>query len=362
MRVAIFIDGKNFYAGWKDRAGGRRIDFGEMAKWVLARAGGQALWGAYYYTGVETGAASSTEGQLKLTGFLDMLEMQPGFFVERFPRKANTFACISCGAENRYTQEKEVDTTMVADILRFAAVGAYDILVLMSGDADYAPAVDGVRAIGKQAFVATWGGAGLSSRIRRAAFDHIDLLEGLCSFERPDDGVPASAPLPSYGFMDPPATMRGGDQPTETRYTEAEAFGEDDRAVFLEEVRRAEDKFQGGYVGANYFVTRWASDVLEEAPDSRRRLLDTLVDDGRVEVYEAADGKKAIRLTDSRADQDEYDDEDDDLDELDELDELDDVNDEANDDEDYDDEDDDSDDNFESSDDELEGRTRGEDT
>ena len=158
MRVAIFIDGKNFYAGWKDRAGGRRIDFGEMARWVVTRAGGQALWGAYYYTGVETGPAASTEGQLKLTGFLDMLEMQPGFFVERFPRKANTFQCAACGAENRYTQEKEVDTTMVADMLRFAAVDAFDVLVLMSGDADYAPAIEGVRAIGKQAFVATWGG------------------------------------------------------------------------------------------------------------------------------------------------------------------------------------------------------------
>jgi uncharacterized LabA/DUF88 family protein len=299
MRVAIFIDGKNFYAGWKDRAGGRRIDFSEMARWVVAHAGGSSLWGAYYYTGVETGAGASTEGQLKLTGFLDMLEMQPGFFVERFPRKANTFSCAACGAENRYTQEKEVDTTMVADMLRFAAVGAFDILVLMSGDADYAPAVEGVRAIGKQAFVATWGGAGLSSRIRRAAFDHIDLLNGLQEFERPDDGVPASVPLPSPLF-DPPSTMRGGDVSVESpRFREDHglAFGEADRALFIEEVRRAEEKFHGGYVGANYFVTRWSSEVLEESPDSRRRLLDVLVDDGRVEVYEAADGKKAIRLT-----------------------------------------------------------------
>jgi uncharacterized LabA/DUF88 family protein len=300
MRVAIFIDGKNFYAGWKDRAGGRRIDFREMAAWVVKRAGGQSLWGAYYYTGVETGAGASAEGQLKLTGFLDMLEMQPGFFVERFPRKANTFQCASCGCENRYTQEKEVDTTMVADMLRFAAVGAFDILVLLSGDADYAPAIEGVRAIGKQAFVATWGGAGLSSRIRRAAFDHIDLLDGLEAFERPDDGVPPSVPLSHHGWHDPPITLRGADQVVDSprMRDEPAVFGEHERSVFLEEVRRAEEKFHGGYVGANYFVTRWSSEVLEESPESRRRLLDVLVDDGRVQVYEAPDGKKAIRLTD----------------------------------------------------------------
>ena len=68
---------------------------------------------------------------------------------------------------------------MVADMLRLAAVGAFDILVLMSGDADHAPAVEGVRALGRQAYVATWGGIGLSRRIRRAAFDHIDLCDSL---------------------------------------------------------------------------------------------------------------------------------------------------------------------------------------
>ena len=271
MRAALFIDGKNFYAGWKDRAGGRRIDFGEMARWVVGRANGQTLWGAYYYTGVETGPASATEGQMKLIGFLDMLEMQPGYFVERFPRKANTFSCAACGAENRYTQEKEVDTTMVADMMRFAAVDAFDVLVLMSGDADYAPAIEGVRAIGKQAFVATWGGAGLSSRIRRAAFDHIN----------------------------PSSTMRGAESGLESsRFRDEPSlhFSEAERETFIEEVRRAEEKFQGGYVGANYFVTRWSSEVLEGSPESRRRLLDALVDDGRVEVYDAPDGKKAIRL------------------------------------------------------------------
>lgn len=304
MRVAIFIDGKNFYAGWKDRAGGRRIDFGAMARWIVKRAEGHALWGAHYYTGVETGPASGSESQAKLNGFLDMLEMQPGFFVERFPRKANTFQCVACGSENRYTQEKEVDTTMVADMLRYAAVGAYDILVLLSGDADYAPAMEGVRAIGKQAYVATWGGAGLASRIRRAAFDHIDLLEGLSMFGRNDDGIPPSVPY--VDTYDPPITLRGGDQSLESlRIREGESVEGLDQSRFLEEIRRAEEKFMGGYVGANYFVTRWASDGLGETAELRRRMLDVLVEEGKVEIYDAPDGNKAIRLASSTNEQEQ---------------------------------------------------------
>ena len=60
-------------------------------------------------------------------------EMLPGYFVQRFSRRTKSYHCRECQAENYYTQENEVDTTMVADMLRLAAVGAFDILVLMSG-------------------------------------------------------------------------------------------------------------------------------------------------------------------------------------------------------------------------------------
>lgn len=301
MRVAIFIDGKNFYSGWKDRVGGRRIDLREMASWIVKRAGGTCLWGAHYYTGIETGTAASAEGQLKLGGFLDMLEMQPGYFVERFPRKINNFQCSYCGADNRYTQEKEVDTAMVADIVRYAAIGAFDILVLVSGDADYAPALEAVRALGKQSIVATWGGTGLSYRIRKIAFEHIDLLDGLEAFDHPDS-TSSSYPVAqaSSGWYDPPITLRAAEVRLESsRVHEHNSNPQplDDRTTFLEELRRAEEKFHGGYVGANYFVTRWASDNLPESPEARRHLLDQLVDDDLVERYDAPDGKKAIRLS-----------------------------------------------------------------
>lgn len=173
MRVALFFDGKNFYSGWKDSASGQTIDFVKLSRWLVERVGGSFLWGAYYYTGIEPGADPATPN--RLAPFLEMLELRPGFLVQRFPRKKRSKRCDACGVENHYTEEKEVDTTMVADMLRLAAVGAFDILVLLSGDADHSPAVEGVRMLGKQAYVATWGKEGLSSRLRKAAFDHIDL-------------------------------------------------------------------------------------------------------------------------------------------------------------------------------------------
>ena len=160
MRVAIFFDGKNFHTGFKSStAPGTRVDFPAMAAWLVQRAGGSTLWRAHYYTGVERGDAAESDAQVGLGKFLRVLECQPGFFVHRFPRKVEHRACPSCGASVKFTQEKEVDTTMVADMLRLAAVDGFDVLVLVSGDADLAPAVENVRSLGKKVFVATWGTA-----------------------------------------------------------------------------------------------------------------------------------------------------------------------------------------------------------
>lgn len=356
MRVCIFFDGKNFHSGWRDEAAGRRLTFPKLSKWLVERVGGSLLWGAYYYTGIEMGPAAVTEGQKKLAGFLDMLELQPGFFVKRFPRKTTMFQCAACGAENRYTQEKEVDTTMVADMLRLAAVGAFDVLVLVSGDSDHAPAIEGVRAIGRQAYVSTWGRAGLSARLRKAAFDHIDLMEGLSYFEDAEGAAPPVPPEPKYATEDlPPATPAsvaaspisslaapappkdsspasttapvsvvnsvvnattldedGTEQPPQTQQENGgDAQGlsiavvpppngstyepTEEEIYFIEELRAAERRLRNGYVGANYFVTRWQSSRLDPSPDARRRMLEHLVTTGLIEVYHALDGNAALR-------------------------------------------------------------------
>jgi uncharacterized LabA/DUF88 family protein len=312
MRVCIFFDGKNFHSGWRDEAAGKRLAFPKLSRWLVERAGGSLLWGAYYYTGIETGPAATSEGQKKLAGFLDMLELQPGFFVKRFPRKTSMFQCAACGVENKYTQEKEVDTTMVADMLRLAAVGAFDVLVLVSGDADHAPAVEGVRAIGRQAYVSTWGRVGLSSRLRKAAFDHIDLLEGLSFFEDADEGSsPPAPPTPTPAPEQRPPGEEGeaplaavGVPPSEEIPANDGGNGlppiptdppTEEEAVFLEELRAAERRLRHGYVGANYFVTRWQSNRLDPTSEGRRRMLENLIATGRIELYHAADGNAALR-------------------------------------------------------------------
>jgi uncharacterized LabA/DUF88 family protein len=301
MRVAIFFDGKNFYSGLKSAVGVVRLDFPRLAAWLVSRSGGDVLWAAHYYTGVETGDEAATASQVGLSSFLNALEMQPGFFVHRFPRKAERRTCPHCGEQIRFTQEKEVDTTMVADMLRLAAVDGFDIVVLVSGDADLAPAVENVRALGKKALVATWGLDPLARRLQGAAFDHVDLRAGLEEFRASTAPLSAGdAPAADSVRAAIPVSRSGrGSAPAEAT-TNADAATEVDAqqaadSAFLSELERAETKFAGGYVGANLFLTGWRSNVLDDSVEIRQRILNRLVDRGEVEAYYASDGSKAIR-------------------------------------------------------------------
>jgi len=278
-KVCLFFDGRNFHAGMK-AAGiqGRSIDMAKFAQWLVGRvAHDGVLWGAHYYTG----DASA------ILGFLDTLETTTGYFVHRKPRKSQYSTCHQCGARFEYTTEKEVDTQMVADMIRLAAVGAFDEMALMSGDADHSPGLEAVMQLGKRAWVGLWGAYGASSRIVSRCFGRIDLLEGLDVFQtgRPDRS-------PEAGPSDDGEDRQPGDEvapgPADTRVA---------LSSMLDEIRRAHDHFssQGGYLGVSYFISRWKSAALPHEPLERERLLDIALDQKLVEVETRPDGKKALR-------------------------------------------------------------------
>lgn len=56
--------------------------------------------------------------------------------------------------------EKGVDAALVTDLLSLAWQRAYDVAVLVSGDADYIPAVEYVQAQGLKVINAAWRSKG----------------------------------------------------------------------------------------------------------------------------------------------------------------------------------------------------------
>jgi len=269
MKVALFFDGKNHMKDLRRAAQDRWLNHGALADWIVKHVGGTELFAAYYYTGVP---GPNDDGNVRhaLSDLLEELERRPGFFVHRFNRRASTRECPHCDRVIAYTEEKMVDTSLVADMITLAVRDAYDIAVVFSGDLDVAPGLQAIHALGKRGWIATFGDTGLSRSLTRAAWGHVNLLEHLDNFSYADlSGVPVARVPMSPEEVD---------------------------TEILRELKRAEAHFTagGGFVGGHYFIHRWKGHSIPDAPDLRRQSLQRLISGELVETY-TVDGKTALR-------------------------------------------------------------------
>jgi len=283
MKICIFFDGQNFYRSLLRYDESLRVDYDRLAAWITQQVGGGGAMfgGAYYYVGVSAGAPPLVEA------FLKGLELRPGYFVKREPRVRRTGRCNVCSGEYEYTTEKRVDTRLVADLIHYAANGAYDAAVLVSGDDDFVPAVEAVNALGKQVWVATWSAEELSTDLRVRCFGHIHLSEGISAFrvERPRVAERERSAVPLRGLSRPPLTR------VPQRMSTEESL---ERGV--SELQRAEARLP--HVSRGYFVMRWKSHQLPPAGHEREALVQQMLDAGLIEEIEVTDpeGRQVIAL------------------------------------------------------------------
>ncbi len=270
MKILIFIDGQNFYRSLLRFDDTLVVDYDRLASWITQAVGGPGavFGGAHYYVGVSAGAPAPVES------FLKGLEGRTGYFVRRERRVRRTGRCPACGSEYEYTTEKRVDTRLVADLIHFAANGAYDAAVLVSGDDDFVPAVEAVNALGKQVWVASLSPDELSSDLRVRCFGHIDLRDGVAAF-RADR--PRSVERSGARF-DP----RGGLPRGIARVVALAPEQALERA--LAELQRAEARLP--HVSRGYFVTRWKAHQLPPPGQERDLLVQQLVEAGLAEQFE----------------------------------------------------------------------------
>jgi uncharacterized LabA/DUF88 family protein len=134
-RVVVFVDGSNFYRCLKQSQGTHRVDYLKLCKKL---AGQRKLIRIYYYNAVvrrEDGEERYQEQQR----FLEMLRKVP-YLELRLGRLEKRGDAVV---------QKGIDVQIATDMLRFAYGNAYDTGILISGDADFVPAVKAVKDLGK---------------------------------------------------------------------------------------------------------------------------------------------------------------------------------------------------------------------
>jgi uncharacterized LabA/DUF88 family protein len=137
-RVAIFIDGSNLYHSMQNNFGRHDLNFTEFANKLSA---GRRLFRIYYYNILQE-PAQYPESYREQQDFLDVLRKTPYLEV----RLGSTKKALGV--------EKGIDVMIATDLLYFAWSGFYDVAILVSGDADFAYAVQAVKNMGKHVEVA----------------------------------------------------------------------------------------------------------------------------------------------------------------------------------------------------------------
>lgn len=139
-RVVIFIDGSNFYHCLMAEFHRADVDFSKLAQTLSM---GRRLIRTYYYNAV----VRREEGEERYQSqqrFFENLKRVPYLDLRlgRLEKRGGT------------TVEKGIDVKVATDMLWQAHNNVYDTAILVSGDADYVPAVEAVKAIGKHVEVA----------------------------------------------------------------------------------------------------------------------------------------------------------------------------------------------------------------
>jgi len=160
-RLAAFIDGSNLYHALEENCGRMDLDFGAF---VTKMCGERQLFRAYYYNILQDPERRGTAYQ-EQQKFLATLYNTPYLEV--------------CLGISKYRGdvliEKGVDIMMATDVLQFAYRDLYDVAVLVSGDADFAYAMQAVKNLGKHVEVVAFP-SNLSYELTQTA-DVLHVLE-----------------------------------------------------------------------------------------------------------------------------------------------------------------------------------------
>jgi len=145
-RVAVFIDGNNFYFGLRKFYGKNKslknFDFQGFANFL---AGEGKVVGIYYYN-----------AQLDKEFNSKKFKSQKEFFAKL--REIPNFNLVLCkllkrnitGTDKHYYIIKEDDINMAVDMVDGSAEDEFDVAVLVSGDGDFVPAVRSVQRRNKK--------------------------------------------------------------------------------------------------------------------------------------------------------------------------------------------------------------------
>ena len=162
-RIAIFIDGSNLYHALRSNFKRHDLNFTDF---TARLCGSRRLFRIYYYNVLQD-QVQWPEGYREQQEFFDILRKTPYLEVRLGGTKMTQGVSV----------EKGIDIMLATDLLYFAWNDCYDVALLVSGDSDFAYALQAVKNMGKHVEVAYFE-RGISKDLLSVADNHQLLNRG----------------------------------------------------------------------------------------------------------------------------------------------------------------------------------------
>lgn len=170
-RLMIFIDNSNLFRG--SRKEGIKFDYQKLVNFLAdTKIDGfekYDLIRATLYCVVDR--SQPPDKVQKQENLYSKFNKLIKFDVKKFDLKVETDA-----KGNLVKYEKGVDVALATDLLLLAARNAFDVAIICAGDADFCSAVEGVKEMGKEIYIASFD-TSCANPLKEVALGYISLTQ-----------------------------------------------------------------------------------------------------------------------------------------------------------------------------------------
>lgn len=171
-RIAILIDGNNFYKGCQLNFNRTDVDFRKLGLKLCEAVSGELL--RIYYYNAHVSKTIDPLGFQRQQKFFDNLRATPnitlklGHLVYHRLRNEQGFS------SQFFPTEKGIDVQIAVDMIRLGLLKACEGIILVSGDSDYVYAVRFAKDLGSNVYIASFQMGG-SIELRNEGDGHINI-------------------------------------------------------------------------------------------------------------------------------------------------------------------------------------------
>ncbi len=145
-RVAVFIDGSNFYNGLRDNVGRMDVDFHRFGRKLASMADGDLL--RIYYYNAKVDPEYDPDNHEKQQRFITHLSHTPYLTLRLGKLVYYQVRTEDASVRKHYAVEKGLDVKLAIDLVRLAVNHACEVAIIVSGDKDLGDVVEFGKEMG----------------------------------------------------------------------------------------------------------------------------------------------------------------------------------------------------------------------